>query len=250
MADTRRLRRRRKKHSPLFVPLSFIVICAAVIFGLSVFFRVSQIEVDGATQYSENEVVAASGVEVGDNLFFLNRSTVASRLYAKLPYVTQARVSRVFPNKVIITISESVKLAYVHMGGDLWAIDQNCRLLEKVDPSAAAGLIEVTGITPLAPKNGDPLSAGQANASAVSYLAEVLDSIQTQNMQADVTRVDMTNPANPTFDYLGRFTVKLGADGNTSYKFQELLEVIAQLKPTDAGSIDLSADKEVHFSPN
>ena len=253
MANNKRMiRRRKKKHSPLFLPLSFIIICAAVVFGMSVFFRVSKdgIEVQGASQYSDQEIIEASGIATGDNLFFLNRFTAISRIRSKLPYVEEAQVTRVFPNKVIITVSESAKIAFVRLDTDLWALDRGCKVLEKLDSAAADGLIEVVGLTPLAPKTGEVLTVSPDDAAKVGYLADILNAIQTNSMQADVTRVDLSNPANPTFDYLGRFTVKLGTNDNTAYKIEELLQAIPQLSATDAGTIDLSVSKEVHFSPN
>ena len=250
MPNTRYPRKRKKRRSALSVPLSFIVICAAIVFGMSVFFRVSKIEVSGATQYSEAEIIEASGIESGDNLFFLNRFTAISRLYSKLPYVEEAQINRVFPNKVIITVNESVKIAYVHAETELWAIDRKCKLLEKISHTEAYGLIEVAGLTPAAPGGGAILTVGEEEGIKVGYLADILDAIQSRDMQGDVRRIDMSNPANPSFEYLDRFIVKLGANDSTSYKFEALLGAIQKLSPNDAGTIDLSIKKEVHFSPD
>ncbi len=45
---------------------------------------------------------------------------------------------------------------------------------------------------------------------------------------------------NPRFDYLGRFTVELGPQGDTEYQFGKLLSAVAQLTENDRGTIDLS----------
>ncbi|MCL2342334.1 MAG: FtsQ-type POTRA domain-containing protein [Firmicutes bacterium] len=259
MANTPRPRRRKKKHSPLFAPLSFIVICAAVFFGLSVFFRVSPngIEVNGATQdITAEDIIRASNIAPGDNLIFLDRIAAISRIKIQLPYVEDAQVTRVFPNKVIITVSIGERVAFVRLDSDIWAINKDSKVLEKIDSSQTAGLIEVVGLTPLAPKTGEVLTASPDDAPKVGYLADILDAIQTNHMQADVTRIDMSNPANPNFDYLGRFTVKMGANDNTAYKIEELLQAISQLNASDpnaAGTFDMSALSEsgaIHFSPN
>ena len=94
--------RKRKKHSALFAPISFLLICAAVVFGLSVFFRVANIEVKGAERYTPEEIISASGLEPGDNLFFVNRSSAISRIYARLPYVETAEIELKLPNRLTI----------------------------------------------------------------------------------------------------------------------------------------------------
>ena len=78
---------------------------------MSVFFRVAKIEVVGNSIYTAEEVVEASGIGTGDNLFFINRFSAASRIFSKLPYVDKAKVTRALPNRVTITIQESSAMA-------------------------------------------------------------------------------------------------------------------------------------------
>ncbi len=68
-------------------------------------------------------------------------------------------------------------------------------------------------------------------------------------MTGDVTWIDVSAVSNPSFDYLGRFTVKLGSNENTEYKFGMLLSAVEQLAAGDRGTIDLSIDSKAHFSP-
>ena len=46
-----------------------LVICGAVVAALTLFFRVDRIEVTGMERYTEDEVIAASGIDIGDNLY-------------------------------------------------------------------------------------------------------------------------------------------------------------------------------------
>lgn len=251
MANTRRQppRRRQKKRGALFAPLAFLVICAALVFGMSVFFRVSRIEVTGNSLYSAQEVMDAAGIEKGDNLFFINRFSAVSRIRAKLPYVESAAITRSLPNKVTIEITESVAIAYVTTDAGLWVIDRNCKLLTQTDETGAAAYIRVDGLTPVDPSVGAVIAPGAADAPKVTYLSEILDQIQRRGLTADVTGIDISSAENPSFSYLGRFTVKLGARDNTEYKFGLLLSAVSQLAEGDTGTIDLSVDKKVHFSP-
>lgn len=44
----------------------------------------------GNARYTSEEVVAASGIEIEDNLFLLNKYSAAQAIFEKLPYVEEA----------------------------------------------------------------------------------------------------------------------------------------------------------------
>lgn len=142
----------------VFSTLSFIVICAALAFGMSVFFRVSNVEVTGAKRYSQSEIVAASGVKDGDNLVFIDRAAIETRIYNKLLYVGSVTVSRRLPNTVVIAVDESSTFASVDSDSGSWIIDRNCRVIEKLSEHKDGGenIIAVSGLKGVKPKRAPP----------------------------------------------------------------------------------------------
>ena len=96
MARRRKSNRRRRRGSFgfLYKLLSTLVICAAVVAALTLFFRVDAIQVTGVERYTAQEVTDASGVEQGDNLFLLNKYSVDQNIKAALPYVEELRINR------------------------------------------------------------------------------------------------------------------------------------------------------------
>lgn len=251
MAETntpRTPRRRRKRKSALFTPLAFVLICAALIFGMSVFFRVTTIEVTGEVNYGEEEIILASGIEPGDNLIFIDRSGAASRIRSKLPYIESVAVQRVLPNTVNIEIQESRALAYLTVDGELWAMDRSCKALAKTTSSQVESLIHVTGITAAKPSVGEIIAGKDAEGSKLEYLSVILRELTARSMESEIRSMDLTNLANPTFDYQGRFLVRLGKNENVGYKLDRMLSVVEQLGESDVGTLDLSIDERVHFS--
>ena len=74
-----RQRRRRGRFGFLYKLLSFLIIFAAILVGCVAFFRVNEVVVTGNERYSAEEIIAASGVGLGDNLFLVNKpQTTAS----------------------------------------------------------------------------------------------------------------------------------------------------------------------------
>ena len=73
-----RRRRRRGRFSFLYKLLSVVLIVCAIVAGSVIFFRVEEITVSGSTVYSSDEIIAASEVAVGDNLFLVGRPSTST----------------------------------------------------------------------------------------------------------------------------------------------------------------------------
>ena len=247
MENKRRSRRRQLNANAWFGPMSFILVCISVVVAMSIFFRVSTVEVEGNQDYTDQEIVAATGIDAGDNLFFLNRIGAISRMMARLPYIQEATVSRVLPDKVLITVRESNAIATVQSETSAWMIDRNCKMMTAVTESEAMGLIPVTGITAVLPNVGDPIQPKEVDEEAVAYLGEILLEIEVRNLQNKISEIDFSDPANPSLYYDNRFEVKLGARGDTIRKFGLFLSASQQLASGDIGVIDLSLDDKAHF---
>ena len=244
----RQTRRRTKRKNALYTPLAFVVICAALIFGMSVFFRVSKIEVVGAESYTAEEIIEAAGIEVGDNLFFIDRSGAGSRVTTKLPYIEKASISRNLPSTVTIHVTESRAIACLTVEGEMWALDSGCKVLSQTTTADMGDLILVTGLTAEKPVVGEKLTGQDAEQTKIEFLAALLEALSARGMEKDITGIDMTNLACPVFDYEGRFQVKLGKNEDLDYKLDRLLSVADQLGEGNSGTLDLSIDDRVHFS--
>ena len=71
--NRRRRRRDRGRFGVLYKLLSILLIFAAILVGCIIFFRVNTMVVTGNSRYTQEEIIAAAGVEPGDNLFTLNK---------------------------------------------------------------------------------------------------------------------------------------------------------------------------------
>ncbi len=240
-----RRRPRRRKRNLLFLPISFLLICGALFLSMSVFFKVTVVEVEGNSLYTTEEIIAASGVEQGDNLFFVNSLTVGGRIVSRLPYVDKANVDRGLPNRVTIRVEESRAIAYIQVEGEDWLLDQSGKVLGEAEEKK--GLIAVQGVTADTPVVGTVISGQLEEGQKLAFLVQLLSGIEARDMQREISQIDMSNIANPIFDYTDRFEVWFGADENVSYKFDMLLATIEQLAAGDTGTIDLSVDNKVHF---
>ena len=77
---SRTRRRSRGRFGPLFKLLCVVAVIVALTVGATVFFRVETVTVTGNQRYTEEEIVAASGIQLGDNLYSLNKVRIDRNL--------------------------------------------------------------------------------------------------------------------------------------------------------------------------
>lgn len=244
--------KRKKRSSGGLFPgfLSVIVICAALALGMTVFFKVSKIEVSGAMRYTQQEIIDASGVKKGSNLVMLNCEAAQQRLCDELIYIGKAKITRKLPNKVIIEVRETGTVAIIDSDEGRKLIDSRCRVLENADDAQAVAFVNIAGLSAVKPKIGEVIGTADEDKPKVEYLAAILSAMEEQAMLGDVSTIDISNTANAQFDYLGRFKVKLGGNQDTQMKLARLTAAVKLLGEQETGSFDLSKDKKASFSPS
>lgn len=239
--------------SSLYAPLALILIAAAAIVFLSLFFRVSIIQVKNDTVYTDEEIMAASGIEKGVNLLFINNFSAVSSIYATMPYVESVSLKRAMPNRIILEVTGSEAAACVSFGDDYWLINASGKLLEKIDARAARSFIRVEGMEPLQPVAGEIMTVSEENTGKDAFLYELLGQFRLRNIVKKIDWVDLSDLNDPRFSYDGRYTVILSSTTDLSRRLSLIESAIAQLAEGDAGTLELEMAGEsskVFFSPN
>ena len=143
-----------------------LALVAAVVFGVAVFFKVSRVEVQGNSLYSAEQVVQASGIEVGDNLLTLNKATVAGNIITQLPYVEKVSVGRSMPDAVILEVQESTaRFAVMSDTNVIWLISSSGKALERYDGLTDIGSSETPAEAPADAAAETPVDKTPADAA-------------------------------------------------------------------------------------
>ena len=232
--------------------MAIILLVVGAVMFVSLLFRVSLIQVENNTVYSDEEIIAASGLEKGVNLFFINNFTAVSSIYATMPYVEEVNLKRVMPNKVIISVNGSDAVACVAFGGDYWLINANGKLLEKIDAKAAESFIRVEHMEPLQPVAGETLLVSETDQGKDELLKKLLSLFEKYGINNHVDYVDLEDINDPVFSYEGRFTVHMMGSGVLERRVVLAMSAISQLAPGDQGELELDSSDSgtrVYFSP-
>ena len=100
----RRLRKIRDAVISFVLILAVFAVMCIVVYRL--LFVISDISVDGSENYSADEIIAASGVKSGDNLYSFSSRTAERLMKKKCPYVKSLKVERAIPNRIKFTVEE------------------------------------------------------------------------------------------------------------------------------------------------
>ncbi len=253
MARRRHTRRRRhhRGFGVLYKLLSAIVISAAIVVALTLFFKVDAVSVSGVTQYSGDEVIAASGVEVGDNLFLLNKYEIADAIRAQLPYVSSVSISRKFPDTLIIEVMDGVLGGVIEQGGTYWVISSAGKIVDS--RAETGGGMQIWGIVLEAPEVGKNAVAAEGNERRLDQLFALLEALETKGMLQGCHGMDFSETGLISMEYADRFTVKLAYDMDFVKMLTKVNAVAEQLEREGdlrPGVIDTTIeDTKIHFIP-
>lgn len=247
----KRRRRRRGSLGPLLRVLSVVLTAVAIVAALTLFFKVEQVTVSGNERYSADEIIEVSGVEQGDNLILMDKYRIAEKLYTQLPYITEVRINRQFPDTLLVDVVETQAVAVIKGGSSNWLLDSKGKLLEVIGSSAAKKYLSLEGMTAENPAISGKLALGEDSPISADRLLELMGELEQRGMLEKTSVLDASNPEYLVMTYDDRFQVEMFYDADFTFKLNCLQAAVAQLEPNETGIIrmTLKDDNEVRFIP-
>jgi len=246
----KRRRTSRRRVSVVVAPITIILIIAVSLFGIGMFFRITEVEIRGEFErYTQEEIAAASGAEIGDSLFFARKAAIADNIKSSMTYMRDVEINKKYPGKLVITVDESVVSARLRAGDKYWMVDSDLRALEELDAGQAAKYILIKGITTASAELGQRVVVDESEETRLKYASDVLSALEELDLISETESIDLTNPGAVTLSCMSRFTVELGSGENAYNKLKRIPGIISSLGETAAGTIDVSGDGESYYIP-
>lgn len=269
-------RRNRGRFGPLFKLLCVLAVAVALTGGATVFFRVETVAVTGNQRYTQEEIIAASGIQMGDNLYALNKVSIDRKIRTRLPYVGELSINRSLPSTIRIEVTEWEAVARVEApspeqaaaaqeelaGGkedakpaalaqESWLISVKGKLLEQAPENSTA--IAVTGLTAIAPQAGEMMKVPEGEATRLEALTALLGAMEDADLFREISRIQL-EATRLIVRYADRFDVKMKLNADFGYDIRLMRAVREQMEekygPEAAGAIDLTQEKhEAVYSP-
>lgn len=287
MRHNRKRKRGRRRFGLLFKLLCGAALVAAATLGATVFFQVETIAVVGNSRYTAQEVIDASGVQIGDNLFQMNKNQISQQILQRLPYVGEVFPQRGLPSTLTIQVTEISAAAQVEVyqddsaqaepaaedgsgdsgegdgsqteGEELptladqpWLISASGKLLEAAPEGS--GALSVTGLTVLAPQAGTMLAVPQEQQSRLATLKELLSALEAAGELDQVSSIDLTHSTWVGMRYRENFDARLPLGEDMAHSLAVLsaaVEDTLQTRgPQAAGTMDLTQEMaDAIFTP-
>ena len=136
--DQRRRRRRTGRQALHYLLILAVAAAIMAALSLTVFFKIETVEVTGLTKYAAEEVIQASGVQVGQNLFRVSEEKVNGLLTQQFPYIQEVTLKRSYPARLTLEVTQAQPLGAALTAAGYVLIGNNGRILEAgvdaVDP--------------------------------------------------------------------------------------------------------------------
>ncbi len=177
-----REKKRRRQRRRRVVTLLVVILAVLVVLSLTVFFRIDTVKVEGHSQYTEQQIINASGVEKGDNLFRLRKSTVSERIQKNLPYLGEVTIVRSLPNTLILRVSDATFYAAIQQGSKYYITNEDGILMaEAQDRNELEHLVleQVTRQQAAAKKTATTASATSGTGTEVSGSGSSTSAVST-----------------------------------------------------------------------
>lgn len=235
-----------------------VAVVLAVIFGMAIFFKVDaeKIQVSGTDKYSVTQIVEASGIKDGENLFSVSEPRVSSSIIARLPYVKQVRVGIKLPDTVKIEIEElTVVYSIEDSAGGWWLIRSDGNVIEQTNSADAKRYTKLLGVKLQDPVVGQPAKAFQpvsdtpeGETAPVTVLASeqisvactVMQYLEDSGIIGELASIDVTNLGDIQLWYGEKYQILLGDSLELSYKIRTLRSSLEQMGDYQSGVLDIS----------
>lgn len=240
---SKKKRRKKRRKLMFYTLLTVFMVVVITVLSLTVFFNITEFEVEGNARYGTEEIIAASGLQTGQNMFRLNKFKIIENLKKQLPYLLEVSIRRELPSAIKIAVTESQPFVCVYTGGSYYITDENLKVLE-ITSQPQEGIPEIKGFAPDSAQPGDVLAAEDGSDKTVLRL--------TQSMKANfgtenVSEITAESIYEFGFVYEGRVKVMLGGIDRIDEKLRLVRHVIDDNQSKEHAEIDVSSGVRAYY---
>lgn len=180
-------------HHPLSYSLLKILIFllgALLLWGLLSFgassIPLKKVEIEGLTQYGEEEILVASGLGTAKKLLDVDRESAAQALTERYPYVRSVRIRYAFPLGYRVIIEEETPMYYTCIADDCFALSAELKVLER---AVSSRRYQELGLRQISLGGVKSVMLGQTLCYDGDYLDRVLEDLGNSVLADRVTDV-------------------------------------------------------------
>jgi len=234
----RKIRQRQILILSIFVVVILLCVCL-----FTPIFSISQISVEGNTIIASEDIIAASGIENGENVFRISGRKAVKAL-KKITYIEDAKIRRKFPAKVIIDVDEATQDLIFDMPNEFAVTTIEGRVLEKLSDVTELTAPVVYGIDV---KNAEISKKVETeDAQGLDEHLERLKCFREAPFWAEVDEFYVSDISNFIMYMKSGMKVTFGSVDNIEglkRKIKLMAKILEQVTQTERSYLDLTEDK-------
>lgn len=237
-------RRRRRRRRTLMVTLLLFFVLLGTAVTLTLLFKISAIEIDGASQYSDDQIIELLPVTIGNNIFSFNPKSCEEEIRKNLIYLEDIKVRRRLPSTVVVIVTPSVEKFALVIDEKEYFLSQSLRLLSPIE--ADSSLCTILGYEPEKTSFGDVIIS--LNSEKTELLVQLIEDLEKVGILDSTTEIDISDTLNMSIIYDRRVSVLLGTDLALLYKLELTAKVLKEnIQDTSTGIIDATIQGKAVF---
>lgn len=211
---------------------------AAGVLLRTVLFPIEQISVTGNSAYSDEDIIANSGISLGDKIFSVSSKETEKKITVDLPYITEIKLTRKSFSTIELQVIETDDILCYQIGTMFYTADANNKALSKFATKPQNTVLVTT------PKEvkATPGYIIEMDEQTLDTINEIFSEISKHNIT--MQSIDVTNLGSINVLVDNKFSVNLGSAYNLEGEIAHLngmLPQIVQKNGNEAtGKIDLS----------
>ncbi len=239
-------RRKRIRVKPGCLVSVLILTAAVVVMFLTPVFQINDIVITGSEKNAKAEVLIASKIREGKNIFTVNKKSSEKKIKA-LGYIEDVKIKRKLPGTIVIEVTESIPAAYLEHGDAYVGINEEglalCRVSKVSVPSDCA---IVKGLGVKTAEVGHYIELEKGRDDEYEILKKLLSTFEKYSWNGQITEIDVTKKNDIVFRYGERLKIEFGGTEDYDVKFSTIASTIAAISQNPEGVINLQTKNYVY----
>lgn len=213
--------------------MSFILVAVCVFMSLKLLFIVRTIEVTGSELFSAEDITAFCAIPIESNIFTVKTKELEKRISEEFTYIENVRVQKKLPDKISITITDSVESYYTLTDEKIGIYSQSFKFLRTGDTIPSDMLC---------------LDFDMQNVELTDIANQLLALFKLYEIEG-ITVLTIPNTSNVRAVYEDRLEVEFGTMLDIEYKIKMLKKVISENKipAEESGTLDATKGGEIVY---
>jgi len=192
------------------------------------FFQITTMKIEGNRMVSKEQISRLSKVDIHSNLLAINISQVKSLLESH-PWIDEVKITRDWPNRLVITVREKKPFALLNRGTGLFYLDKRGHTIATADQYQDLDFPIITGLEryPFDPADTDQTPEILRDAMKLLTLAGRNNSILPEQ---NISEIHINEKGAMLLHLLEKpFPIYMGSDGDISTRYYRLVKVLRDL---------------------